>query len=314
MKQQIAIVGTEGSGKTILATVWAKLMSQQTGGTFLSAQGMETSMYVEKAWHALNQGEWLPSTPPGQQFELQWNLHTQGMICPVKLIDVAGQDLRTLFSYGTYQAQGLTNQQLGMLQYLQESSVIIIVVNLKHFCGEADYIKCKENELILKEVIDMFAVDSKQQSIAIAFTAWDQYKGTVEKKHGSFQNYIMKELPLLYNATRAALASGDTVWFFPVAPVAETELKSREDGKPLHVPKPGFKSAGMDNLSNWLIKTVQQSQIRSQEEERIRKESEVLKKQKNWLERIKSCCGYGCLIVVVIYLFLCFLAFMMGEF
>lgn len=306
MKQQISIVGTEGSGKTVLSTVWAKRMSSRTDESFLNAQGMETSMYVEKAWHSLNQGEWLPSTPPGQQFELQWNLHVHEQVCPVKLIDAAGQDLRQLFSEG-YQSPNLSDQQRAILKYLQESSLVIIVVNLKHFTGESDYLKQRENELILKEVVDMFAMDSKHQDLSIVFTAWDQYGGGVEKKYGSFLNYIQKELSTLYNAARSARAAGDVVEFFKAAAVADTELKTREDGKTVRVPKPGFTSIGIDELSNWIIGSVQKSHEYSQMEElkqqKVEKEKQAEKERE---ETKQGCYACGCIVMIiaVIILFL----------
>ncbi|GHT46313.1 hypothetical protein FACS189454_07260 [Planctomycetales bacterium] len=252
MKKRIAIIGTEGSGKTVLATTLAHHLSESTGDVFLSPQGMDTAMYVETGWDALCKGEWLPSTPPGQQFALQWNLHFRDDAYPVKLIDSAGQDLRQLFSYGTYQKPDLAAQHRNLLDYIKESSAIVIVVNLGLFIGEADYIKRKENELILKEVTDMFAADGKHQDIAFVFTAWDQYQETVEQKYGSFRVYMAKELPLLHNAIKLGIRSGDSISFFPVAAVADTEIKNSR-----RVPCPGFRSVGIDTLTDWLIKSIQ---------------------------------------------------------
>ncbi|MDR2438506.1 MAG: hypothetical protein LBE12_03910, partial [Planctomycetaceae bacterium] len=55
---QVAIVGTEGSGKTVLASVWAKRMTQRQDEIFLDPKGFNTGMYVERVWATLNRGEW----------------------------------------------------------------------------------------------------------------------------------------------------------------------------------------------------------------------------------------------------------------
>jgi GTPase SAR1 family protein len=278
---QIAIIGTEGSGKTVLATVWAKMLSDSVGDVFLLPKGMQTAMYVEKAWNTLYKvGEWLPSTPPGQQFELQWDLHIKGQRCAVELIDVAGQDLRKLFYYDRYKTSGLSEHEIGIINYLQTSTVIVFVVNLRDFIGESDYVKKKENELILKEFLDGYAADNKQQHIAIVFTAWDQYGSGINKKYGSFQNYVQKELSLLYNAAKIAYQSGDVLYFFPVAAVAETEIKT-QDGKARRKPKPGFESFGLDKLNNWLINAVITSQRTIEAWETIQRAMEASQAEKN---------------------------------
>jgi len=282
-KPQIAIVGTEGSGKTILASVWAKRMSN-TADVFLHPRDWETAEYVEKVWNALNNSEWWKSTEAGRAFELQWTLHIKQHTVPLKLIDSAGQDLRELFSKDTYKKVNLTGIQRELLNYIQTASVVIIVVNLLHFRGEPDNLKRKQNEFVLKEVVDMFAADGKHQDIAIVFTAWDLYHADITKNYGNFTNYLQKELPQLYNAMRLGHQSGDTIRWFPVAAVMDTEVRNN-----IRVPKPNFRSGGLDTLSNWLLNAVQGEQNRKLTEVQT-KEYEIKMQQLNrWL--IPTVCG-----------------------
>ncbi|MDR3197723.1 MAG: hypothetical protein LBU34_07620 [Planctomycetaceae bacterium] len=276
---QIAIVGTEGSGKTILASVLAKRMSSNTDGNiFLHPRGWETAEYVEKVWHALNNGEWWKSTEAGYTFELQWTLHVRQLVVPMKLIDSAGQDLRELFSKNTYKKKNLSGIQRELLDYIQTASVVILVVNLLHFRGEPDGLKRKQNEFVLKEVIDMFAADDKHQDIAIVFTAWDLYYADITKNYGNFTNYIKKELSLLYNAMRLGFQAGDSICWFPVAAVMDTELKNN-----IRVPKPNFRSGGLDTLSNWLVRIVQREQEREQVEIQANEYKTKMQELNQWL-------------------------------
>src|SRR5436190_300979 len=95
----VAIIGTEGSGKTVLTTTLARRLSTiDARGVFLNPQGVATLRYVERVWQILQDGDWPPSTPTGDLFELRWKLELIGELeSPVRLIDAAGQDLRLLF-------------------------------------------------------------------------------------------------------------------------------------------------------------------------------------------------------------------------
>jgi GTPase SAR1 family protein len=275
---QIAIVGTEGSGKTILASVLAKRMSSNTENIFLHPRDWQTAEYVEKVWTSLNSGEWWKSTEAGCAFELQWTFHIGRLALPMKLIDSAGQDLRELFSKDTYKKENLTGIHRELLDYIQTASVIILVVNLLHFRGEPDAIKRKQNEFVLKEVIDMFATDAKSQDIAVVFTAWDLYYADITKNYGNFTKYLQKELPLLYNAMRLGQQSGDLISCFPVAAVMDTELKNN-----IRVPKSNFRSGGLDTVSNWLINIVQREHHKEHTKKQA-KDYEIKMQQLNqWL-------------------------------
>ena len=261
VKPQIAIVGTEGSGKTVLASTLAQRMSSVRAGcdVYLHPDG-STDKYIEEVWLTLNEGKWWRTTEPGQKFELQWTLNVGQLEFPVKLIDSAGQDLRGLFSQDTSKGGGLTRIQQELLDYIQTASVVIVVVNLLHFRGEADGVKRAGNQRVLKEVVDMFTEDGKRgkhRNIAIVFTAWDLYDADISRNYGDFSNYLERELPRLYNAMRLAQRAGNTVSRFPIAAVAETEKKWSDERKRYErVPKPGFRSDGLDELEDWLIRVV----------------------------------------------------------
>ena len=95
---KIAIIGMEGSGKTVLMTVLAKRMSQLPNRQYyLDPQNARTLKYVEEMWYTLQNGHWPPSTPPGQLFELSWNFRVDSTQYELRLVDAAGQDMRLLF-------------------------------------------------------------------------------------------------------------------------------------------------------------------------------------------------------------------------
>jgi hypothetical protein len=221
-------------------------------------------MYVERVWATLNRGEWNESTPPGTKFELEWDLQFGNNTCPVKLIDVAGQDLRNLFSYERHKKQkNLSEIERDILNYLANSTLVVFVVNLQDFVGEPDVTKRKENEFILKEVIDTFTTDENQQDIIIVFTAYDLYEAEI-KKHGNFEQYIKEEFIYLFHAVKnwaKKFHKNGNVnqLFFPVAAVAETEIITGTNTTPRRVPKPNFTSYGINEFSDWIIRKIKKN-------------------------------------------------------
>jgi GTPase SAR1 family protein len=296
MAVQISIVGTEGSGKTVLASVWAKRLSDDSNSSIILHPDGKTGMHIEHIWDTLfNKGEWVPSTETGTKTELSWMLYLtedgSKTGIPIRLIDAAGQDLRVLFSpisdYNRH-SNALPAEQRALLEYVQSSSIIILVANLQDFRGEPEYIKRKENELVLKEIIDMFAADDKHQDIAVVFTAWDLYEADIAKNFGGFRDYISRELPQLWNAMRLGAKSGDSYKVITVSAVAETEFRSDENGSVFRVPKRGFRSQNLDKLTDWLVKSVRKYAVPPQYPPIM--ESDL---QKNGVE-----IGGGCLGIV----------------
>lgn len=275
---QIAIIGTEGSGKTVLTTVLAKKLAKPINGVWLNPQGVKTGKYVENTWNTLCRGEWVPSTPPGTLFALSWKLETEARACPMRMIDSAGQDLRRLFSDDGFNDPNLSDQDRMFIDYIQNSTILMVLINLRDFLGEADADKIIENEFILKEVLDKLKEDEEKRQTVFIFTAYDLYETTILNKYGTIEKLIERKLPYLYNSHIA----DKHVACFPVAAVAETEEAVLENGTVQMVPAPKFRSRGLDPLINWLFNAVVgdiEVQEQALRQEQMALEEEMWKKQ-----------------------------------
>ena len=270
---RIALIGTEGSGKTVLVTVLAtKLAHKHPSNIRLNPQDAKTEKYVTTNWNMLNLGEWVYSTAPGTLFDLKWKVRLAGKWpgditeCPMRIIDSAGQDLRRLFSDDSYQKQDIGDQDREFIACINESDILLILINLHNFIGESDFNKVNESKIALKRVLDALQKEHKRQ-IAIVFTACDLYEGTIIQKYKddavhvvggtvitdndlttAIERFLEKEIPYLYNAHIA----DNAVAIFPVAAVADTEIKVDKNGIARRVPAMNFKSRGLDSLANWL--------------------------------------------------------------
>ena len=251
----IAIIGTEGSGKTILATVWARQLAHSTESRlFLSYQTIDTERYVERAWENLNSGHWLPSTPQGSRIELEWQLQFGTFKCPIKLIDLPGQDLRNFFS-GNYNTLSTDTREL--FEYVSSASIVFAVVNLERILKEQQ----SEDRIVMSEIVRFLSTNAEAQHLYFVFTAWDKVAETVLGDYGSLTDYIKTKLTPFYRTCEKAWNQvGKGIYFLTVAPVAQTEYDVSSDE---YLPIQNFGSYNLDNFTKVLIQSLATLQNRT---------------------------------------------------
>lgn len=247
---RIAVIGTEGSGKTVLVATLAKRFSVTSkDGFFLSPIDNTTHRYVERMWLILNQGDWPPSTPAGQVIELKWRLLCNGSVpfeCQVRLIDCAGQDLRRIFADDdSVEVDPAAPRHLRELaEYLHSAEIVICLVNLKDFLGEGDPERRLDNEVVLMSALRrLSATRDRNCRLYLLFTQIDQYRG-FRAEYGGWPGVVKKFLPYVHGEHVAR----ELVQVGAVAAVNDTQVSRDLDGTPRRVPRPGFESKGLDDL------------------------------------------------------------------
>jgi hypothetical protein len=307
---QIALIGTEGSGKTVLTTVLAKRFSIATpDGLFLNPHGIKTMQYIEDVWNELQNGRWVPSTPAGQRFELKWSFQYKGKSSPMRLIDTAGQDLRRLYSDEGYKdINNLSEQDKKFVEYVHNSTILLVLVNLGDFIGVSDSRKKTANQAVLKEFLD--SVQNKRRKIAVIFTQYDQYGPVIAQQYGDLEVFLQKELPYLYGGH----ILGKNIALFPLAAIDQTEIRTRADGKTERVPKRGFTSAGLDMLADWIgnavVGEIQQIAVEKKKQQveeveilaKKKEEERRIEKEKKWKKTklmFQKCCGRVAALVLI---------------
>jgi hypothetical protein len=248
----LAIVGTEGSGKTVLATVLAKRYSiHKPGSPFFEALTKKTLDYVENGWQTLNNGEWPQSTALGELPQLQWRVHFgENLCCELKMSDTAGQDLRELF--GTERVRDyntLPKPLKDLTDVVMGADILVVLLNLKDFLGDADPRRQNETIWTTKYLLDCIQKSRSQipPQIAIVLTQIDQYGGIL-KNHATLAAVIEAKLPMLY----VAHFTNGSVTPFGIASVATTEVSVNSDQAIGRVPSCPITSLGLDELMNWI--------------------------------------------------------------
>ena len=254
---RMALVGTEGSGKTVLTCVLAKRFScPDHNGVFLEPGNPSTLKYVERVWATLTSREWPPSTSPGELFKLKWILHLpNGLKSELHLIDVAGQDIRKLFDDDEPARDQLLSplDELHRLRrYCRRADIVLFLVNLRDFVGEGDPDRRAANEAAMKFAMDRVLADGSSRRAILVLTQTDQYADHL-KQQGGWQNLTRQAMPYIYSAH---LQSG-RVPVLGVAAVMDTVVRDGPDGTPHRVPAPDFRSEGLDQLLNEVKQTYE---------------------------------------------------------
>ncbi|MDR1483338.1 MAG: hypothetical protein LBT09_00790 [Planctomycetaceae bacterium] len=272
---QIALIGTEGSGKTVLTTVLAKKLSQPTSnGLCMIPIGTKTAVHIEKVWEILQSGEWVESTRAGRPSALHWNLKIGNKQAEMKLIDSAGQDLRKLFGDEAYQDPNLPEQDKLLIEHIRSSSILIILINLRDFIAETDIGRKIESQMSLKAALEFVNKDNDKQ-VAVVLPQYDEYQAKIMQHYGSAKEFVRKELEYLYNSQSDNWKEN----LFPVAAVNDTEIRNDKDGRSRKVPKRNFRSAGLAPLIDWLGNALQKD-LQDIEAERQTEEARQLEAER----------------------------------
>lgn len=251
---QVAIVGTEGVGKTVLMTMMAWAFKRDRDGVRMIPMSRQTSEHVARVWTVLNGGDWPPSTPQGQLLALHWELHVDGApVCDLRCLEIAGQDFRRLFADEEVNNLAELPEQLQQLAgFIQGADVIVFLANLRDFAGEADAQREDENQWAIKFAMDWVRRQARPRRCCLVFTQSDQF-GELKRQCGGWDKLAEKYLPYVYSAH----ISAGTVPVIAVAAVGGTKVVVR-DGRPLRVPDGKWLCKGLDKLAKWIGESVRE--------------------------------------------------------
>jgi hypothetical protein len=251
---KIAIIGTEGAGKTVFLSVLAmRCRSPASGQAWLEWKTSETQRYVAHAWDTLQNQDWPPSTPTGTFRRLEWMLHTSdGKSHSLRVFDPAGQDIRAIFESAE---SDLTNNQKELKQILNDADVVLFLVNLREVIDAPTQRQKDEIEIPLKLAVEV--VCQRGVPTSLVFTQLDSYEDLLTNAENSHKDprtfFMTRYLPQLFGflSTKEA-ASSSKVDLHAVAAVSETVPIMDDAGKTHRRPKKDFKSEGVIEVLDWI--------------------------------------------------------------
>ncbi len=248
----IAVLGTEGTGKTVFAACLVKHVQRAGNGAAFDPQSAVTQKYVEGVWRTLRGGDWPPATPAGQLSVLEWILHLPELPpLPFRLIDPPGHDIRRLFSDNAHLAEVPSGLQ-ALAHAVHSADLILVLVNLADFLGDPDPNRRVGSELVVKFLLDQLARRPAPPRVALVFTQADRFPD-VFRGEADAGAIVAAHLPLVYQAVlhNPFYMSGG-LQPFVVASVGQTTIVVDQNGKARPVPAPKFRSDGLDAVLDWI--------------------------------------------------------------
>lgn len=252
--RKVAIVGVEGSGKTVMLSGLGALYSQPDEcGYFLSPKNFETVSYVNRQMSALMSGKWPAATTDDTMRGLNWDLRQRvgsgrpRRVGELSFLDFAGEVYRAAFVRNTMPDDALANEVGQLKEYLSEADRVLVLVNLSDIIKHGPYNQRVEEAIwVTNAILDSIfpedgAANVKTPVAAIVLSQSDNYKSTIEECGGP-TGTLQKYLPHVAN---------NYGWLdtFAVCTVDKTVLD--KDGN--HVPAPDFTTKGLMPIMDWIL-------------------------------------------------------------
>ena len=250
--KKVAIVGVEGSGKTVMLACLGELYTTpDEQGYFLDPENFQTAAYVMDKISRLRNGEWPMATSDDVMQELNWTLRRRNPggcrpeeICEISFLDFGGEVYRAAFGIRGGVDEALSNEIKQLKDYVSAADELIVLINLRDIINNGVSDRRVQESIwitssILKSALNRPNGSTPRASIAI--TQADSYADTI-RTCGGARGVLAKYLPHVSN-------SYDWLDIFYVTAVDKTVIG--DDGNP--IPDPSFKSDGLRVLMDWII-------------------------------------------------------------
>ena len=259
--KKVAIVGVEGSGKTVMLAGLGDLYTNpDAGGYFLSPKNYGTAAYVANKIARMRAGEW-PSATAGDAMQgLDWTLRqSTGArsrpkdICEVSFLDFAGEVYRHAF--GIKSGSGdheLADQVASLRSYIEESDELIVLINLRDVIvrGMGDE-RVQESMWITNAILN-FALEEREgrkvPRAAIVLSQADSYRDTIDACGGAV-GVLKRHLPHVAN---------NYGWLDVFAASAVDKTVMDADGNV--VPDAAFSAIGLTSIMDWILERTERKE------------------------------------------------------
>lgn len=253
--RKVAIVGVEGSGKTVLLAGLGDLYSRpDEQGYFLSPKDFNTNKYVGGLVSRLRSGKWPAATAEDVFQRLEWTLKRSrgGMgrpdeICEISCLDFAGEVYRKAFIEPDGEVSTALNRQIESLwDYIKRADDLIVLINLSDVISHG--VKGRRTEEALWVTNALLSAALKERPgrlsprVVVVLSQADNYRETI-RACGGAKATLEKYLPHFYY-------SFDWLEMFEVCSVDKTGLN--DDG--VVVPAKDFTFNGLKPIMDWILR------------------------------------------------------------
>lgn len=252
--KKVAIVGVEGSGKTVMLAGLGDLYTRaDEKGYFLAPKDFTTSAYVADLMGRLRSGVWPAATADDMFQSLEWTLRRRSDvggrptdICELSCLDFPGEVYRKAFvETDGSRPDGMLRQVEALWNYIERADSLIVLVNLSDVIAQGLANRRVHESIWVTSAILEVALKERPGRViprtAIVLSQADNYEATI-RECGGAKGTLEKYLPHVYN-------SYGWLDVFAASAIDKTDL----DANGHVVPDPGFTSEGLRPIMDWLL-------------------------------------------------------------
>ena len=250
--RKVAIVGVEGSGKTVMLAGLGELYARaDENGYFLAPKNFQTASYVSGKIARMRSGKWPIATPEDVLQGLDWTLRPrrgEGLrpvdVCEVSCLDFAGEVYRCAFVRQDAVPTNLEDEVASLKAYVRSADDLIVLINLRDVIVRGEYDSRVQEAMWITNAILSYALDGvdgrKMPRAAIVLSQADSYADTI-RSCGGAKGVLAKYLPHVAN-------SYDWLDILAVSAVDKTVI----DDNGNMVPAPDFRPAPLQAIMDWI--------------------------------------------------------------
>ena len=251
--KKVAIVGVEGSGKTVMLAGLGELYSHSDeNGYFLGPKNYQTASYVAEKIARMRRGEWPMATADDVMQGLDWALRQRRGdherprdVCEVSCLDFAGEVYRAAFGIRQSAPPHLGDEVLKLKDYIRAADGVIVLINLRDVIVRGEHEPRVQEAMWITNGILSYALEErsgrKAPRAAIVLSQADSYADTI-KACGGPKGVLAKYLPHVAN----------NYYWLDIMAVSAVDKTVLDDNGNV-VPAPDFQPTQLRMIMDWIL-------------------------------------------------------------
>jgi len=197
---KVAIVGVEGSGKTVLMGALCECYKQiSDDAPYLMPENQAAFMFMERIPHKLRvEREWPEATNVSSLKSMRWTLRLgKEVLEEIEMLDYPGELYRIAFGEHKKEEVDAHREELDeFLEHVTGADTLIVLLNIADILDLGANARNAETVWITRGIFDFAMKVPNIKRTALVFTQADRFEATL-KANGGAQGLYAKQLPML---------------------------------------------------------------------------------------------------------------------
>ena len=205
MMKKVAIVGVEGSGKTVMLAGLGDLYAHpDPRGYFLTPKNFSTASYVVEKIAGMRNGIWPSATADDVLQHLHWHLRRKTRaaaqpedVCEIACLDFAGEVYRSAFGIVSRDNPAHAREIVELKDYVRSADEIAILINLRDVITRTlTDPRVREAVWITRSILESVFAERASEDfprVALVLTQADNYGETIRAcggAKGALERYL----------------------------------------------------------------------------------------------------------------------------